>query len=208
MNFERATQNYTIKDFYEFRSIRKIKSGMNLAPETNLDVTQFDDDENKLGEINSSIIARTSSGNIIVEGQHKMSNIQVAIKIISKKDKSVTEIEAIRDFIKMYQIAQHYYVVKLEDYFENRDNFHLCLELHSKQTLYEYISENILEEKKARELAHKILLGLEHMHKHGIILKNFCARGVLMTDVTKDRHLPTIPRICHLSKAEIMGYDQ
>ena len=29
-----------------------------------------------------------------------------------------------------------------------------------------------------------------------------------MTDVTKDRHLPTIPRICRLDKAEIMGYDQ
>ena len=44
-------------------------------------------------------------------------------------------------------------MVKLEDYFENRDNFHMCLELHSKETLYDYISENILDEKKARELA-------------------------------------------------------
>lgn len=45
------------------------------------------------------------------------------------------------------------YIVKLEDHFENRDNFHLCLDLHSKETLFDYISENIMQEKKARELA-------------------------------------------------------
>jgi len=29
-----------------------------------------------------------------------------------------------------------------------------------------------------------------------------------MTDVTRDRHLPTIPRISRLDEAEVMGYDQ
>ena len=55
--------------------------------------------------IDSTLIARTSSGNIVVEGTHKKSNKKVAIKVISKKDKTVSEIEAIRDIIKLYEIG-------------------------------------------------------------------------------------------------------
>ena len=119
--------------------------------------------------------------------------------------------------IKIYQLAQHYYVVKLEDYFENRNCFYLCLELHSDQTLYDYCllnqtkskKDKILDEKRVRELAIKIGQALEYLHDLGIILRNFCAKGILMTDVTKDRHLQTsIPRISKLDKAIILGYDQ
>ena len=58
----------------------------------------------------------------------------------------------------MYKIAQHHNVVRLEDYFENKDNFYLCLELHSEQTLAKYIDKNKheLEEYRARELILKI----------------------------------------------------
>ena len=109
-----------------------MKSGLSWQVALDENTISKDDEENKLcGEIDNSVIAKTSSGNIIVEGQHKKSNQKVAIKIIPKKDKSTAEIEAVRDLIKLYQIGQHYNVVKLEDYFENRDHFHLCLDLHS-----------------------------------------------------------------------------
>jgi len=39
----------------------------------------------------------------------------------------------------MLKAAQHHNVVRLEDYFENQDNIYMCLELHSNQTLFDYI---------------------------------------------------------------------
>ena len=69
--------------------------------------------------------------------------------------------------------------------------------------------DKILDEKRVRELAIKIGQALEYLHELGIILRNFCAKGVLMTDVTKDRHLQTsIPRISRLDKAIIIGYEE
>ena len=50
----------------------------------------------------------------------------------------------------------------MEDYFENRDCFYLCLELLSDQTLYDYIKNlgNIIEERRARDLILKIAQGM------------------------------------------------
>lgn len=59
----------------------------------------------------------------------------------------------------MYQLAGRcQYVISMEDYFESRECFYLCLELLSEQTLYQYISNmsTLIEEKRARDLIMKI----------------------------------------------------
>jgi len=91
---------------------------------------------------------------VVVKGIHKGSKKEVAIKIISKKGKTMTEVDKMREVVKMYQLAQHHNVVRLEDYFENRSNLYLCLELHSNITLEEYVTEENEEmtEIRAREL--------------------------------------------------------
>lgn len=112
--------------------------------------------------------------------------------------------------ISIYKIAQHHNVVRLEDYFENRDNFYLCLELHSDQSLAQFILKNKheLEEFRARELILKIGQALDYLHDQGIILKNLSADGILMTDVTSNVELQrAVPRIKNLSKAKVMGYN-
>lgn len=50
----------------------------------------------------------------------------------------------------------------------------MCLELHSKLTLFDYINKysGELEEMRIQELAKKIALALEYLHDGGIILKN------------------------------------
>lgn len=63
----------------------------------------------------------------------------------------------------MYQLAGRcQYVISMEDYFEGRDSFYLCLELLSEQTLYSYIASlpSIIEEKRARDLIMKIGQGM------------------------------------------------
>lgn len=75
---------------------------------------------------------------MFILGLHKLSKKQVAIKVVQKKNMSTSQVEDMRDLISMYQAAQHSNVVRLEDYFECKEYFHLCLELHSDQTLLEY----------------------------------------------------------------------
>ena len=151
------------------------------------------------------------SGSIIAVGKHRVTQKEVAIKIIQKCGKTPAQIEEMRDQIKLYQMAGRcQYVVSMEDYFENRDTFYLCLELLSEQTLYAYIASlgYILEERRARDLIMKIGQGMQFLHDHGVILRNFSAMGVLMTNICTDvKYETSSPRICHLQKAMVMGYD-
>ena len=115
----------------------------------------------------------------------------------------------LRDMIKILEFAQHTNIVRLEDYFENKDVMFICLELHSKMTLFDYILKfkDRLEESRIQELGKKIGSALEYLHDNGVVLKNLESSGILMTE-QMDEHMldKSVPRISRLSKAEITGY--
>ena len=99
-------------------------------------------------------------------------------------------------------------MVRLEDHFECREYFYICLELHSKLTLFDYINKYTtqIEEIRAQELAKKIGMAIEYLHDNGIILRNLESTGILMTE-TEEMVEKSIPRISRFNKAEIIGYD-
>ena len=106
----------------------------------------------------------------------------------------------------MYQISRHFNVAKLEDFFENKEYFFFCLELHSATTLFQYIDEHReLDERKIRDFALKIGQGLQNLHGLGIVLRNLSANGILMSDITKDSYSTLKPLICNLKKAHILA---
>ena len=88
------------------------------------------------------LIGTGKSGSIIIKAVHNTSKLEVACKIISKKGKTMSQVDRIRNQVKMYEMAQHANVVRLEDYFENKEHIFLCLELHSGVTLYDYVLKN------------------------------------------------------------------
>lgn len=65
---------------------------------------------------------------VIVRGQNKAQLRDVDIKIISKKDMTLTEIEELRQTIKLYKVTIHHGVVRLLDYFEHKDFLYLMYE--------------------------------------------------------------------------------
>ena len=158
-------------------------------------------------ENSNVLIGKGQSGSQIYTALQKSSKKKVAVKEILKKGKTVAQIEDIRDMISMYQLAQHHNVVRLEDYFESKDKFYLCLELHQNRSLYDYVQNNEIDERKARELAIKIAKALEHLHSNGILLRNLSADGILMAgDPLEKKEYPNlIPRIAKLNKARVMG---
>lgn len=64
----------------------------------------------------------------------------VDIKIISKKDMTLSEIEELRQSIKLYRVTIHHGVIRLLDYFENNEYLYLVFEredLEFKQQDYQ-----------------------------------------------------------------------
>lgn len=111
--------------------------------------------------------------------------------------------------INIFQQSQHHNIIHLEDYFENKEHIYLCLELHSKMTLFDFVKKynDAIEETRVQEIGNKIGQALESLHENGIVLKNLESSGILMTEVDSEFMLNrSIPRISRLNKAEIMGY--
>ena len=61
-----------------------------------------------------------------------------------------------------------------------------------------------MKEPKARKIALKLSQVLEFLHDNGIILRNFDATGVLMTESEENKY-ENIPRISRLNKALVKG---
>ena len=136
----------------------------------------------------------------------------MAIKIIHKDNKLLEEIELIREMVKMYQLAIHYNVVRLEDHFEDKSKFYLCFELHSHETLYSFVQNNNIGEIRVREIAQKIGETLEYFHDNGILVRNLESSSILMTDTRKKNDLTDTctsttaePKILKLDQAIVQG---
>ena len=81
--------------------------------------------------------------------------------------------------------------MRLEDYFETREKFYICLEMHSQLTLHQYIRiqeerGDSITENLAQKHSQKLAIAIDYLHDHGIILRNFSALGILMTDPGED----------------------
>mmetsp|Transcript_28814 Transcript_28814/g.43514 ORF Transcript_28814/g.43514 Transcript_28814/m.43514 type:complete len:118 (+) Transcript_28814:1578-1931(+) len=66
-------------------------------------------------------------GSLVVQGKHLVSGKKVAIKVIKKKGLTTTQVERVRDMIEMYKIIYHDGIIQLEDFFETKDTFFICL---------------------------------------------------------------------------------
>ena len=80
------------------------------------------------------------------------------------------------------------------------------MELHSQETLTEFIEKNInnLDEHKVREFASKIGNALEYLHESGIAVRALDNDGILMSENIKS-FSQRVPRISRLSEAKVLG---
>jgi serine/threonine protein kinase len=72
-------------------------------------------------------------------GIHKETQRKVAIKIMSKKDMTNQDLELVKTEIEILKIAQHPYIIRLYDIFENADFIYI-----SKYTAYNLLSYGAL----------------------------------------------------------------
>jgi len=72
----------------------------------------------------------------------------------------------------MYKISVHPYVVRLLDYFEDKEFIYLCLEKYQGTSLDYFFEINKIDENEIITYAITIGATLEHLHDNGILLRN------------------------------------
>jgi serine/threonine protein kinase len=93
---------------------------------------------------------------LVKAGVHKKTGKKVAIKIMSKKEMTVQDVELQRREIEIMKMCQHPYIIRLLDIFENQDFIYIIMENLSGGDLFTYLEKRDFEipEKRAKELSH------------------------------------------------------
>lgn len=122
---EKATGSFKIKDFYFFNDITDKKYSFAMfnfdrIKDLKLKYQSMEGSEKDLDQIRitqpelhqmfpferfDDVLGIGASGSIIVQGSHKHSKKQVAIKVYQKKNLSNHQVEEIREIISIYQCA-------------------------------------------------------------------------------------------------------
>ncbi len=87
---------------------------------------------------------------------HKKTGKNVAVKVMSKKEMSVTDMELQRREIEILKMCQHPHIIRLLDIFENQDYIYIVMESLRGGDLFNYLEKRDfkLSEARAKELTH------------------------------------------------------
>jgi serine/threonine protein kinase len=93
---------------------------------------------------------------LVKSAVHKKSGKNVAVKIMSKKEMTVSDVELQRREIEILKMCQHPHIIRLLDIFENQDYIYIVMESLSGGDLFTYLEKRqfTISEKRAKELSH------------------------------------------------------
>jgi len=102
-----------------------------------------------------------------------------AMKILNKKQQKNT----IKSEIKIQKKLNHPHVIKLLEYFEDKENVYLILEYAQKGTLGSYLKKKKkLPENEAFIFFFQTCVGLDYLHKKGVVHRDLKPDNLLLTD--------------------------
>ena len=100
-------------------------------------------------------------------------------------------------------MCQHPNIVKLIDFFESSDNYHLILEHMAGKDLFDYLAKRdyTLNEEAAKLIIYQIMLGVRYLHNLGIVHRDLKLENIMMTHA-KDE---AAPKIVDFGLAKMIG---
>ena len=119
---------------------------------------------------------------------HKRSGKPVAIKILSKRDLSIKNLDILRTEISIMMQCQHPNIIKLYDYFENEESISIILEYLEGGNLKTYFRKHnyILKEERVASIIHILSTAIYYLHKMGIIHRDVKLENCMMVDKFDD----------------------
>lgn len=125
---------------------------------------------------------------------HKKTGKAVAVKLMSKKEMTVSDVELQRREIEILKMCQHPHIIRLLDIFENQDNIYIVMENLSGGDLFTYLEKRkfIIPEQRAKSLAHQIATALYYLHSYGVAHRDLKPENILMADNSETTDLKIV----------------
>ena len=135
--------------------------------------------------------------------KHKETGRLVAIKIMSKKNMTVQDLELAKTEIDILKVSQHPNIIKLYDVFDTADYIYIVMEYCGGGDLFSYIEKRgyKLPEPKACEIIHKLSMAIFYIHSYGIVHRDLKPENILMTDKSENADI----RLLDFGLSKIIG---
>ena len=116
----------------------------------------------------------------VVEAKHKNTKISRAVKMLLHENMTVAEKEDIFKEIEILRQLDHPNIMKIFEYFENKDHIFIVGELYTGGELFEKIVlQRRFTEKDAANVMKQILLAVNYCHKKGIVHRDLKPQNIL-----------------------------
>ena len=125
---------------------------------------------------------------------HKKSRKPVAVKVMSKKEMSVQDVELQRREIEILKMCQHPHIIRLLDIFENQDYIYIIMEQLNGGDLFSYLEKRAftITEARAKQLSHQIATALYYLHSYGVAHRDLKPENILMADDSDTANLKIV----------------
>ena len=112
--------------------------------------------------------------------QKKNSSEIFALKIMNLENLTKNDFENIKNEIKIQKTLKNENCLKLVDYFEESNFVYLLLEYCDLGNLYNFLQTNKLEKQTLKKIFYEICLGIQYLHKNGIIMRDIKLENILL----------------------------
>ncbi|XP_031752275.1 probable serine/threonine-protein kinase SIK1B [Xenopus tropicalis] len=120
---------------------------------------------------------------VVKLAQHRVTNTQVAIKIIDKTRLDPGNLEKIYREIEIMKKLKHPHIIRLYQVMETKDMIYIVTEYAKNGELFDYLTaRGRLTEQEARHKFLQILSAVEFCHAHCVVHRDLKAENLLLTD--------------------------
>jgi serine/threonine protein kinase len=142
----------------------------------------------------SNIVLGKGSTALVRECTERLSGAKYAVKTI---DKNKTTSDLILHEVQTLSTVDHPNIIKMIDYYEDKNSVHIITELYSGGDLYNVIMNNIsdrgcLPEDEAIEIIQSILESVEYLHKKDIVHRDIKPENILIYEDKHHTHIKLI----------------
>lgn len=161
----------------------------------NVIVENHNRDINDYYDLNKKMVLGSGISGQVKIGVHKVTNIQYAIKSLSKRNLRVDKLMRLKDEIKCMALLDHPNILKLHEYFETEHAIYLVLELCTGGELLDRLHEqqgHQYSEKVACRYVQTMLSAITYCHSHNIVHRDLKLENFLFEDESPNSELKLI----------------
>lgn len=132
--------------------------------------------------------SKSGSSSRICDGVELSTDKKVAVKVISRKDLNPNDEAAILNEVSILRsVSNSQHIVKLLDYFEEKDNLYSVMELcNGGNVLGRLLARKRYSEEDARELSTILLRGVAYLHSQNIVHRDLKPENLMFKSLDTD----------------------